>query len=776
MRRNILTLCRIIIISLTVLPQPVRAQNSAEPFLSKLNTIRSAKDTATCNRALQWLDSSRDTISLLYNPAVDKELQRLKAILDEYTYDNLVLQLFDYNISINTDTAKYASIRFAKEFVEAHNQPGSETENHLLLAILDYARVPFRNSNRIFDGIRYYNALIAPAKGKNDSARLTIIYYVLGGFYFRLGLREKAEYATLKSIDYLDNNQPNVKWNKWNGASFGLPGKVNRYAILGANYINAANYEQGKRYLTLAVKYYQMADSPLLILDGPFVFLHLAIAWWHLHPDSSAFYFQEAYHNMQRSGADSIDFAFFYQEKAADFIARGQLDSAVSAIVRSKSIKESSHLETVSYYGELVPGYYRAKVYLLNNNPFPIPGLLQPEINELKTTNARVRLQKELQLLADAYGRLGKYQQESSVLRNLLDVRQRISAESDSARAVNYEIEKQIEASNVKIAVIEAQAQNDKKANYYLLGIAGLLALCAVTLVLAFLNKRKSNQKLGARNDELNQTLAKLKSTQSQLIQSEKMASLGELTAGIAHEIQNPLNFVNNFSDVNKELLQELKEEADKGNIQEVKAIADDVITNQEKINHHGKRADAIVKGMLQHSRQSSGQKELTDISALADEYLRLSYHGLRAKDKNFNAEIKTDLDESIGKINIIPQDIGRVLLNLFNNAFYACTERSRSAVNEQKTLNPVSYNPTVSVKTEKCDDKIQITVKDNGKGIPQKIIDKIFQPFFTTKPTGEGTGLGLSLSYDIVKAHGGEIKVESKEGEGSEFVIQLRV
>jgi signal transduction histidine kinase len=267
---------------------------------------------------------------------------------------------------------------------------------------------------------------------------------------------------------------------------------------------------------------------------------------------------------------------------------------------------------------------------------------------------------------------------------------------------------------------------------------------------------------------EIRTTLDNLKSAQSQLIQSEKMASLGELTAGIAHEIQNPLNFVNNFSDVNKELLQELKEEADKGNIEDVKAIADNVIGNEEKINHHGKRADAIVKGMLQHSRQSSGQKEETDINTLADEYLRLSYHGLRAKDKNFNAEIKTDFDESIGKINVIPQDIGRVLLNLFNNAFYA--------VNEQKTLNRVSYNPTVSVKTEKCDDKIYITVKDNGKGIPQKIIDKIFQPFFTTKPTGQGTGLGLSLSYDIIKAHGGEIKVESKEGEGSEFVITLPI
>jgi signal transduction histidine kinase len=280
--------------------------------------------------------------------------------------------------------------------------------------------------------------------------------------------------------------------------------------------------------------------------------------------------------------------------------------------------------------------------------------------------------------------------------------------------------------------------------------------------------RMKNREKELQQAKEIEKAYNELKSAQAQLIQSEKMASLGELTAGIAHEIQNPLNFVNNFSDVNKELLQELKEEADKGNIEEIKSIANDVIANEEKINHHGKRADAIVKGMLQHSRQSSGQKELTDINALVDEYLRLSYHGLRAKDKSFNAEIKTDFDESIGKINLIPQDIGRVLLNLFNNAFYA--------VNEQKNQKPVSYQPTVFVRTQKYDGKVQITVRDNGNGIPQKIIDKIFQPFFTTKPPGQGTGLGLSLSYDIIKVHGGEIKVESKEGEGSEFIIQLPV
>ena len=269
------------------------------------------------------------------------------------------------------------------------------------------------------------------------------------------------------------------------------------------------------------------------------------------------------------------------------------------------------------------------------------------------------------------------------------------------------------------------------------------------------------------RTAELKHSLSELKSTQAQLIQQEKMASLGELTAGIAHEIQNPLNFVNNFSEVNKDLIAELKEEIERGNYNEVKNIASDVEVNEEKINHHGKRADAIVKNMLQHSKQTKGVKEATDINALCDEYLRLAYHGMRAKDKNFNADFKTDFDESIGKINIVPQDIGRVLLNLYNNAFYAVTEK--------KNVQGEKYEPTVSVQTKKINDKIEIKVSDNGNGIPQNIIDKIFQPFFTTKPTGQGTGLGLSLAYDIItKEHNGTIKVESKESEGSEFILWL--
>jgi signal transduction histidine kinase len=265
---------------------------------------------------------------------------------------------------------------------------------------------------------------------------------------------------------------------------------------------------------------------------------------------------------------------------------------------------------------------------------------------------------------------------------------------------------------------------------------------------------------------DLRSTLTTLKATQSQLIQAEKMASLGELTAGIAHEIQNPLNFVNNFSDVSNELIDEMNEELEKGDVEEAKVIANDIKQNLEKINHHGKRADTIVKGMLQHSRSSSATKEATDINKLADEYLRLAYHGLRAKDQSFNANLETDFDNNIGDINIISQDIGRVILNLLTNAFYVVDEKKKTGLS--------GYDPIVRISTKKSGEHIIISVKDNGNGIPQKVIDKIFQPFFTTKPAGQGTGLGLSLAYDIIKAHGGELKVETIENVGTGFIIQL--
>jgi two-component system, NtrC family, sensor kinase len=282
--------------------------------------------------------------------------------------------------------------------------------------------------------------------------------------------------------------------------------------------------------------------------------------------------------------------------------------------------------------------------------------------------------------------------------------------------------------------------------------------------------------------EELELTLSQLRTTQTQLIQSEKLASLGELTAGIAHEIQNPLNFVNNFSELSVDLVKELKEELEKPekDWRLIDDLTNDLIQNQDKINHHGKRASNIVKSMLEHSRASTGTKELTDINALADEYLRLSYHGLRAKDKSFNASMITQFQESLPKITVIPQDIGRVLLNLINNAFYAVNQRSyqlasslkldASSINESET-----YTPSVFVSTKQVKKTVEIRVKDNGTGMPESVKNKIFQPFFTTKPTGQGTGLGLSLSYDIVtKGHGGTLEVKTKEGEYTEFIITL--
>jgi signal transduction histidine kinase len=350
-----------------------------------------------------------------------------------------------------------------------------------------------------------------------------------------------------------------------------------------------------------------------------------------------------------------------------------------------------------------------------------------------------------------------------------------------NSRIYNQNNINKIQALEFSESIRKFEEENQRELYESRLRTNALLGSSFTLIVIAFLLYRNNRaQKKSNRKTEI--AYERLQSTQTQLIHSEKMASLGELTAGIAHEIQNPLNFVNNFSDVNKELAEELMEEIKKGNGQEAEAIIKDIIENEEKIMHHGKRADGIVKGMLQHSRAGGGEKEPTDINALADEYLRLAYHGLRAKDKSFNADFKTELDPDLPKVNVVPQDIGRVLLNLINNAFFAVSERSKSEKDD--------YKPTVILRTtfkspleggrdglEGKQGGVQISIKDNGLGIPNDIKDKIFQPFFTTKSTGEGTGLGLSLSYDIItKGHGGEIEVESQEDQGSEFNIILPV
>ena len=374
------------------------------------------------------------------------------------------------------------------------------------------------------------------------------------------------------------------------------------------------------------------------------------------------------------------------------------------------------------------------------------------------------RLKKEL---ADAYRVLyryhyhfGEYKQSIDEIL-ILDSLDNQTTNTETGQTImraqmKYDQEKKDLLASIEQSNKEAAVRREKNLAY---GI-----ITAFVLLISFLiynNRQKQQAKI-----RIERAYGELKTAQAQLVQSEKMASLGELTAGIAHEIQNPLNFVNNFSDVNTELLEEATQLIRDGQVNESLTLMASMAENEKKINHHGKRADAIVKGMLQHSRSDTGTKEATDINALAGEYLRLSYHGVRAKEKTFNARLETAFDPNLGLIQIVPQDIGRVLLNIYNNAFYAVMEKKRTQGGE--------YEPMISVTTKKVNHKIIITVRDNGNGITQKIRDKIFQPFFTTKPTGQGTGLGLSLSYDMVKAHGGEIRMETREGEFTEFIIQL--
>ncbi|HLY68482.1 MAG TPA: ATP-binding protein [Puia sp.] len=377
-------------------------------------------------------------------------------------------------------------------------------------------------------------------------------------------------------------------------------------------------------------------------------------------------------------------------------------------------------------------------------------------------------------LVAQSYEQLGKSDSALKYMKIFVAAKDTIFNQSKLLRIQVLNFDEGQRQKDIQREIQEAKERYLNKIRFYsLLATVGIFMLIIFILYRNNLQKLMANRTLESQKKEIDHqrvkaesALYELRSAQAQLVQSEKMASLGELTAGIAHEIQNPLNFMNNFSEVNIELIEEMRLEMKKGNIRDADSTAQNIIENELKINHHGKRADAIVKGMLQHSQKSSGQKELVNINGTAEECLRLCYHSFRSKDKSFQVNIKTDFDKGIGKISIIPQDIGRVLLNLFNNAFYAVNEKSKQQVQ--------GYEPIVTVTAKKINDKIILTVMDNGVGIPQKAVDKIFQPFFTTKPTGQGTGLGLSLSYDIVKAHGGEIKVETKEGEFTMFILQF--
>ena len=529
------------------------------------------------------------------------------------------------------------------------------------------------------------------------------------------------------------------------------------HQILGVLYANSHNYEKALTH-HLHAKHYaeQSGNVPLQSIVNMTV---------------SRVYLQ----------LKKVDSALISQQLAYDQVMRAgfkrYLGSVLLNMGRIYAVKGNTQLANDYYRQSLVAsaehGYYRGVVAssLLLADFYLQTGKRDSAFQYIKDALAAAQNLDAPELLLRSYTRFTSYYQAEGNNDSTVKYQSLIIKINDSLFNTKQTQEFQNIDFNEQQRQLEIEAARSaervKFRMYALITGLAIFLFIAIVLYRNSLQRKKANVLLSRQKNELETTLETLKTTQNQLVQSEKMASLGEMTAGIAHEIQNPLNFVNNFSEVNAELIEELKEQLATDNKQEAIGIANDIKENEEKIIFHGKRADAIVKSMLQHSRSSSGKKELTDINALTDEYVRLSYHGLRAKDKSFNAKFETDFDKNIQPVNVVPQEIGRVLLNLINNAFYA--------VSEKEKLANSNYDPTVSINTKKVDDKIEIRVKDNGNGIPQKVLDKIFQPFFTTKPAGQGTGLGLSLSYDIItKTHGGEFNVETKEGEGTTFIVSL--
>ena len=622
-----------------------------------------------------------------------------------FTELNDPFPVFDLQRQLMEDLIRKGEIEEARKIETDLALTISETNDSKLIALMSYFMAEYYNvNNRYKLAIEYYLRSEEALEELGDKEILVNVYRTNGAMYEGIEMYSKAFEQYSKLMELIKNN-PDIRLYVL-------------YAQMAYTLIPLKRYDEARKYMELSLQ----GITPEL--DNNF--------------------------------------------RARYFDAMGQILMSQGKYQEAIPIFEKSHdfFNRDRNFGTMYVNFSLAKCYRnLGDLKKSIElGLLAYNVSE-KNNLLNIKINSSL-FLSEVYDQNGQLAQAFKFLK----IHQKLKAESDLMDNANnladIEIQSILNKNKKEIEKYDKERilkiQQSKIQRVWIFSITGAF-LSALLVAFILFRNNKNKQKA---NQVLETTLSNLKSTQSQLIQSEKMASLGELTAGIAHEIQNPLNFVNNFSEVSRELIGEMNEELAVGNIQLAKEIAGDVEQNLEKINHHGKRAADIVKGMLQHSRTSSGVKEPTDINALADEYLRLAYHGLRAKDKTFNAKMNTDFDVTIGKMDIIPQDIGRVILNLITNAFYV--------VDEKKKLLNDGYEPVVSVSTKKIDNLISISVKDNGNGIPKHILDKIFQPFFTTKPTGQGTGLGLSLAYDIVKAHGGELKVDSQEGIGTVFSVIL--
>jgi signal transduction histidine kinase len=693
---------------------------------------------------ISYINNNLDTASfdaarelILNSSLTEGQVVQIEKAAAGYTNpENFSIRFEIFSSILKSDVNK--AINYGKLQIEKMDELALPELSNIRIRILSTLRIPFRNTTRIEDGFSYYTQKLNDYKIRNDSSGIASCYFVLAGFYNTSGLIDLAIYNMKKSISYLDTT---IQKGTWINNTYGI-----------------ASYYSKKGDINESLKHYRLILKEKT--RTPFQNFNSTVGMANVFIQANQI--DSAAHYISLVKRDTTPYfeafrASFLQTESLYNILVGNLEEAENLLKKCWQLAHENNIPADAPSGIIAPDYYLAMIRIKQNKLDEAITLLTRDIERL--LNSRIEKLTDYRMLADLYKKTGKSDKAAETYSTFIALQDMLLADQDKYRAFSFEAEQLISEKELSITKLESQNRLFSLFRNFLMAIAGLLLLLAAVLYNRFQYKKKANKVLET-------TLFDLKSTQSQLIQSEKMASLGELTAGIAHEIQNPLNFVNNFSELSTELITEMNEEIDKGNSAEVKAIASDIKQNLEKINHHGKRADSIVKGMLQHSQKGSGQKEPTDINALADEFLRLAYHGLRAKDKSFNATLKTAYDSTVGKVSVISQDIGRVLLNLINNAFYAVTEKSKLAGAE--------YEPLIILRTRKLTDKIEIRVSDNGNGIPQKVLDKIFQPFFTTKPTGQGTGLGLSLSYDIVKAHGGELKVETKEGEGSEFVIIL--
>jgi len=617
----------------------------------------------------------------------------------------------------------------------------------------------FNELRNLSQGLAYAEELISLAQASGNDKYLRTGYFLKGNKKRSLGKLDEALQAYFKSAE-IARHSKNLRAE---GESYGAIADI--YSV-GNNHNNAITY-----YNKAIDILRQTRDSVSLasyLLNAGDEFRRVKQYKAALSYITEARPIFDKFNHLSGQGYSLGNMGMVYAEMGRNYLAEKYINDGI------RILEKTQDYHPICEYLISTADIYQNRGDIKSALNYALRSLRLAEQYKLKEQIGQASLK-----LSELYEKEGNTNESYKYYKGYIAYRDSINDIKTVQQMADLRTDYEVSKKQAEVNMLNRQKRNEQYLTIALGAILLLTILIIVTLIRNNRHKQKAYKILKLQKEEIDKQKAKveaaldeLKITQKQLVHTAKMASLGELTAGIAHEIQNPLNFVNNFAEVTSELLGELREEVVSNLTASDKAAADEIINNLaenlKKISDHGKRADSIVKGMLQHSRSNSGKKELTDINALADEYLRLSYHGLKAKDKEFSANFNSDFDPSIGMLEILPQDIGRVLLNLYNNAFYA--------VNEKKKLSSGTYDPLVSVKTKRVNHAVELSIRDNGPGIPEKFLEKIFQPFFTTKPTGQGTGLGLSLSYDIIKAHGGEIKVLTKENEFTEFIIQLPI